>query len=629
MSSDGDFSNCNVDGESESLSIGSEVITSMVVGENGALSHKTSDNPILDLSFALVRGLESSRIESYFREIIGTDDVSKIVDLFLLSFATRNCRGGKGEKQLFQKLFSLLFSVYPETCSELMVLLPKYGYWKDLFVFISDFKRILKLTKEQVISGEPFTQAREKKVHGINCNLANPFISAQNVFKTQINDDLQKISVDGDSASISLAAKWAPREKSEFAKRNVAGFQYLVDSISELSESGSIDHLNVEGDLSTRSDGEKLKRYRKIISKLNNHIDTVEIKMSSGRYSEIDYSKAPSVCVSKFRLAHLNLLKDVHCDDNERGNRFPESHDRVEGRKNLMNKIKLKKVKGTQVEPHTIISDILNHRVEDETLDLVSVQWDDIRSKCQLSKNENFIPVCDVSGSMQMSSSLVIPIEVCISFGILLSEITHPSFRDRVITFSSNPKWINLEGLTLSEKVTKLRTSEWANNTDLLKTFDMILDVIIERKIPQDEIPTLVIFSDMQFDSAIGGSSGYPYGCPVSCRETGKSTFDLIKERFNDAGLHPPKIVFWNLSSRTGIPVKGSTPNTSLLSGYSQSLFKYITTGEFEEMTPEKTLRAMLDDEIYDPVREILLASNEGLLSGYSLPPCDDCETSL
>ena len=38
--------------------------------------------------------------------------------------------------------------------------------------------------------------------------------------------------------------------------------------------------------------------------------------------------------------------------------------------------------------------------------------------------------MCDVSGSMHGQ-----PMEVCIGLGLVVSECSHPAFRDRVLTF--------------------------------------------------------------------------------------------------------------------------------------------------------------------------------------------------
>ena len=192
------------------------------------------------------------------------------------------------------------------------------------------------------------------------------------------------------------------------------------------------------------------------------------------------------------------------------------------------------------------------------------------------------------------------------ALGIILSELAPSSFQNKVITFSNNPQWVNLSNLSLEQKIHTLKASNWSQTTNLFKTFQMILDIILMFHIQQEDIPDIVIFSDMQFNEAVGGDS---------C----ETTFVNIRNMYNRAGFTPPGLVFWNLNTLPGLPVMGNTPNTSLLSGFSPALFKYITTGDLESITPEITLRAMLDDEMYNPIKQILLESNEGILSTYNI----------
>lgn len=590
-----------------------------VIGTNGALSHATSVNVILDLSFILNRGLEESQIEFHYKRILAYNNVNQMVDFFLLTFVTRNCRGGKGEKDLFYKMFSLLYSTFPDTCDKLVKLIPLYGSWKDLFTFVSKFKRIVginrdmnvRLLTDTVIFTQPNTKIvkYDKMLHS-HSYLINPFDQISNVFAEQIIQDLQDLHEKGSGANISLAAKWAPRENGEFAKLHRKFFMRLVWKISSLSNLNSTKLLEKEKKI---SDGKILAIYRKIISKLSNHLDVVERKMSSNHYRNINYSTIPSLALSKFRMAHLNLIKNVPCNDDIRGNRYPDREDRVIGRTNLLLRIKQKKVKGTQIQPHNIVNDILSNKltIKEDEIELLSAQWSDMVQRLTIiDRKKKFIPVCDVSGSMSSmsigssKSSKIIPLHVCIALGIILSELAPPSFQNSVITFSDNPEWVNLSNLSLQEKIHTLKESNWSQSTNLLKTFQMILDIVILFNIQQEDIPDIVIFSDMQFNEAVRGS--------------GDTTFVEINNMYKCAGFTPPGLVFWNLNTLPGLPVMGNTPNTSLLSGFSPALFKYITTGDLESITPEITLRAMLDDEMYDPIKQILLESNEGILSTYN-----------
>ena len=61
--------------------------------------------------------------------------------------------------------------------------------------------------------------------------------------------------------------------------------------------------------------------------------------------------------------------------------------------------------------------------------------------------------MADVSGSMSGT-----PMHVAIALGVLVSEVCHPVFRDKVLTFSGNPTWHQLQpDATFVEKATAAR----------------------------------------------------------------------------------------------------------------------------------------------------------------------------
>ena len=73
----------------------------------------------------------------------------------------------------------------------------------------------------------------------------------------------------------------------------------------------------------------------------------------------------------------------------------------------------------------------------------------------------------------------------------------------------------------------------------------LILQTAVRGRLSQQELPgTVLVISDMEFDMAVSGN--------------GKRTlFDTIGRRFAAHGYRMPKLVFWNVNSRTNvIPVR-------------------------------------------------------------------------
>jgi hypothetical protein len=191
---------------------------------------------------------------------------------------------------------------------------------------------------------------------------------------------------------------------------------------------------------------------------------------------------------------------------------------------------------------------------------------------------ERILPVCDVSGSMTGQ-----PMEVSIGLGLYISERNEGPLKDLVLTFSDEPQFHKIEGATLTERVTNLSRANWGMNTDLNKTFNVLLKRAIAGNVAQEDMPTkLLIISDMEFDQACGS----------------RTNFDLIKAAYAESGYEMPGIIFWNVNGRLGnLPVKANTPNTALVSGYSPSIIRSVLGGD--DLSPLAVMMKTIDSERY------------------------------
>jgi hypothetical protein len=97
-------------------------------GENGAVELESTSNANIDLFFKLVRDLPTHTLESLMGRVLTCGNKEDIIDLFVLAFQTRHCRGGKGEKKLFYNMILNLYNKYPELVCELIEHVPFYGY---------------------------------------------------------------------------------------------------------------------------------------------------------------------------------------------------------------------------------------------------------------------------------------------------------------------------------------------------------------------------------------------------------------------------------------------------------------------------------------------------------------------
>lgn len=119
----------------------------------------------------------------------------------------------------------------------------------------------------------------------------------------------------------------------------------------------------------------------------------------------------------------------------------------------------------------------------------------------------------------------------------------------------------------------------------------------IRNHMKQSDMPkTVLIISDMEFDSATYSYSSY------SRRSVNEKLFTTIEKKFRQAGYKLPRLVFWNVNSRTGtIPVKENELGVALVSGFSVNVCKMVLSGELD---PYKCLIEQLDAARYQPVED-------------------------
>ena len=131
-----------------------------------------------------------------------------------------------------------------------------------------------------------------------------------------------------------------------------------------------------------------------------------------------------------------------------------------------------------------------------------------------------------------------------------------------------------------------MKTAQWDMNTNLEAVFRLILSKAIAGKVSEENMPSeILILSDMQFDQAI--------------RNNDASAMDMIRGMYSQAGYTVPNIIFWNLRTSSGVPVKFDESGTALVSGFSPSIMKSLLGGS---ITPMNMMLSVLDSERYSVV---------------------------
>lgn len=178
--------------------------------------------------------------------------------------------------------------------------------------------------------------------------------------------------------------------------------------------------------------------------------------------------------------------------------------------------------------------------------------------------------------------------------------------------------------------------------TNFQLAIGVLLDTCVRHNVPAEAIPTLIVFTDGQFDqmnisSGINTGSIWSYNrCHAPSWQTCHQT---IMSDFSKAGYDRiPDFVYWNLRANTsGFKTTASHPGVQMLSGYSPAMMNSIMLGQLggeEEIevivdgvkkvmkvsktNPIDTLMKTLGSKDYDPVRAVLFDSNEGILAKYT-----------
>lgn len=403
------------------------------------------------------------------------------------------------------------------------------------------------------------------------CLLDNPK-SARKVYQivdAQLRKDLENKSA---NKSISLLAKWMPSVNASSAKTKERG-KKLAKAL-HMSE----------------------RTYRKTLAELRQYLDVVEVKMSDKNWSEIKYEAVPS-------RANLIYNKAFLRNDKER-------------RRDYLGKLEKgeTKINASTLFPHDIVNKYDCGRYsmgpKDPTIEALWNALPDTVKGCG-----NTIVVADGSGSMDTRvdpKSKVTALDVANALAIYFAERSSGQFKDKYITFSENPQFVDFSKCSsLHEKLRLAMTHNEVANTNIEKVFYMILTAAVINKMTQEDLPkNILIISDMEFDAcATSGEPtardrrrAYHYGGPAVAPT--QTLFDTIAKKYAEYGYQMPRLVFWNVNSRTGtIPVKENALGVALVSGFSVNVAKMVMSGK---TNPFECLLETLNDERYDPVEKAL-----------------------
>lgn len=331
--------------------------------------------------------------------------------------------------------------------------------------------------------------------------------------------------------------------------------------------------------------------YRKTLAALRSYMKVVESVMTRGAFGEIDYEAVPSKANVLYRNAFLRR-------DTERRREFLEKLTRGEA-----------KINAGVLFPHDIVSAYSADGwfgkllPEDAALEAL---WRGLPDYVQ--GRAGTLCVCDCSGSMYIPvdpRAKVRAVVVSIALAVYCAERLSGEFHDKFINFSNTPELVDLSpAKCLRDKIAITKSHALAASTNIEAVFDLVLATAIKSGMKQEDLPkSILILSDMEFNEAVVSNESRDVP-----NFNFKRLFAIIGERYERYGYSLPRLVFWNIASRSlTVPVKQNEHGVALISGFSPSALSAVFS---DKLDPYECLLEQISVERYLPVERAV----EGLV---------------
>jgi hypothetical protein len=320
------------------------------------------------------------------------------------------------------------------------------------------------------------------------------------------------------------------------------------------------------------------KTYRKTLSMLRKRINILETYLTNKDYT-FDYNEVPSNANMKYR-------KCFHEKDGERYRAHIDAVSKAIERGDT--NCKEAKVNVKTLYPYEIVNKFFDyslHKSDEKQLDNM---WRSLPDYFGDAAHKNWLAVVDTSGSMTWGDNPK-PIGVAISLGMYVAEHNKGVFKNKFITFESNPHLIEFDDKWgIKKKVQHIASADWGGSTNLIATFELVLNAAKKHKLPAEEMPeAIVIISDMQFDACVYGGNN-------------EAAYDRIRTMYSCAGYRVPKLVFWNAALRDygNLPVTQHQYGAVLVGGCKPGMFEQILSGK----TPADFMLQVLNGERYSAI---------------------------
>lgn len=328
------------------------------------------------------------------------------------------------------------------------------------------------------------------------------------------------------------------------------------------------------------------KVYRKALRAMRSKLNIVERNMSANDWDKVDYNAVPSCANLAYKEAFMR-------HDGPRRSQYLS--DLEKGKKGL-------KMNSSAVFPYDIVHKYMSKLgfeekagEEDATLELA---WKNLKDASGL---DSCLVVADGSWSMYSYVSLnsrVTAQDVAYSIAIYGAQHLKGEYNGKMITFSSTPRFLDIsQKRSLKDILEYLEENGEVANTNIEAVFNLILGVAVSKNLRQEDLPrTILIISDMEFDECVVDADNDSIG-------RFNNPIEIAGERFERHGYKLPKLVFWNVGSRSNtVPILQNDLGVTLISGFTPNLYEGVALGECDS---KAMLEKTLNGERYSKIEKI------------------------
>ena len=341
--------------------------------------------------------------------------------------------------------------------------------------------------------------------------------------RENLNKDMKSMQA---QESVSLMAKWLPSVNASSSE--------TVRTAKKIAKAMNMSEAS----------------YRRMLSSLRAYIKIIENNLREKDYT-FSYEKQPSKAMFKYRKAFIRNDEEKYRDFMCRAKSEPSV------------------LKTGSLTPYDIVNSVLKNRsgMSGEEREVLDTTWNALENYVN---SDNTLVVVDGSGSMYCDFFSVKPAAIAESLGIYFAEHNKGAFANCFITFSANPRLVEIKGRDIFEKVNYCMSFNEVSNTNIEKTFDLILNTAVKNRMKQSDMPSrLIIISDMEFDYCADDSE--------------MTNFEAAKAKFAKKGYKLPQLVFWNVNSfNRQQPVTMNEQGTILVSGMSPQIFSMLKEGKLD-----------------------------------------------